>query len=101
MVWKDWTLVKKNKLIIPKKVSYHDIKRECEKLKKQVFTINNKEKRNFDTLFVLAINLYKLAPDHEMFTNGTFTDEFFELLKKAAEKSKINKSKTEEGKDAG
>ena len=94
-------MVKKNKLIIPKKVSYHDIKRECEKLKKQVSEIRNKEKLNFDTLFVLAINLYKLAPDHEIFTNGTFTDEFFEMIKRAAEKSKINKSEIEEGKDAG
>ena len=101
MVWKDWTLVKKNKLIIPKKISYHDIKRECEKLKKQVSEIRNKEKLKFDTLFVLAINLYKLAPDHEMFTNGTFTDEFFEMIKRAAEKSKIKKNETEEKENAG
>ena len=79
---------KRKKINVPEKISGHQVKKNYEKLLKDIVDMKKKERDNFGTFFLLAVNLYKAVPDHEIFNNNTFKPEFIEMIKKAAEPKK-------------
>ena len=75
--------LKKKKIKIPEKISANQIKKNYKKIK-------DKNKNDFKILFLLAVNLYMIKPDHDIFINGTFNDDFIEIIKKSAKTKELS-----------
>lgn len=81
-------MVKKRRDIkVPAKISASELKKQNKKMSEDMKKFQQRQRNDFNLLFVLAINLYKIKPDHEIFTNNSFSEEFLEMIKKSAESS--------------
>lgn len=97
-------MAKKSKIKIPQKMSGHEISRRYKKLSDDFKKLVKRERDNFGVLFLLAVNLYKINPIHEIFNNNTFNEEFIEMIKKSVEeheKSKNTPKDIKESPDVG
>lgn len=67
------------------KLSRRQILREAQSLFDQVQSLRKENQSLSQIIFGLAVKLYRLSPDDESFTNGSFQDLFLKRIKKAAE----------------
>ena len=94
--------MKKPKLKPKKEISGGQMRREYAKMKKEIASIRERENRNFQILFNLAVQLYIIYPGHPIFSNNTLNEEFLEIIKKQAtsqiETAKKNQQKKKDNK---
>ena len=81
---------------VAERPSEKEMHRRMKVAEERVVELKKKEANNFNLLFLLAVNLYNQAPEHEIFNNNTFTDQFIEMIKKSAKAQiKARKENTE------
>lgn len=79
-------MTKKTRLIPPTKLSINQIRKQYKKLVEENKNIKNLRQKDFQLTLLLAINLYKLNPNHPLFeTDKFFNENFIKTVKDSVE----------------
>jgi len=70
---------------IPEKLSRKEAIRENNLLRERIVGLSKARRHDFNLIFTLGIHLYKLQPDHVIFSDGSMNEEFVASIKKVAE----------------